>query len=32
MEEAVGVPGPVPEVSEDFQSLRWFPLPDEAPA
>lgn len=32
MEEAAGAPGPAPEVSADFESLRWFPLPDETPA
>ena len=32
MEEAGGTPGPAADLSTDFESLRWFPLPDEAPA
>jgi selenocysteine lyase/cysteine desulfurase len=32
LEDAGDVGGSAPEVSADFESLRWFPLPDEAPA
>jgi hypothetical protein len=31
-DDAGAVEGSAPELSADFESLRWFPLPDEAPA